>query len=108
MTYLFVSVSTLELEYSKNAFGGAAAAIVTNLEMAWWTSWFPLVAPASTLGNIQLGYGLGVVVLASLAGLHRGGLPAKFFAAVTVVFLFLLTPTAERVEPRQRALASTV
>jgi hypothetical protein len=92
LTYLVVSVQTLELTYSNVRFGSAPFSIVNNLRAAWPSAWLPVVAPIGNLGNLQLGYALSALWLAGLAGISRTRLPGVFFALTTGILLLLLLP----------------
>ncbi|MBC7365487.1 MAG: hypothetical protein H7343_01535 [Undibacterium sp.] len=92
LTYLLVSVQTLDLTYSNNRFGSAALSIFSNLRAAWPAAWLPVVAPVGNLGNLQLGYALTALWVASLAGISRTRLPGVFFALGTGTLLVLLLP----------------
>lgn len=102
--YLFVSVSTLHLQYSNNLYGRAAEAIMANLQLGWAASWKPLVAPIGNLGNIQLGYALTGVGVGCLFGLRRSGLAGMFFAGVSALLLLLLLPITSVIQPLWHAM----
>ncbi len=92
VTYLFVSVFTLQLHYSVNMYGTAAASIFGLAQTAWPSAWLPLSNPPSSLGSIQLGYSLAAIGLAALVYLRRTGLPGVFFAGVACLLLLLVLP----------------
>lgn len=91
ISYLFVSVASMQLHYALNP-TGLTDRIFGSLREGWAGAWRPLAAPAGQLGNIQLGYALDLVVLGCLLRLRRDQLGCWFFAAVLLVLQLLLVP----------------
>ncbi|HWA10153.1 MAG TPA: hypothetical protein VG838_11940 [Opitutaceae bacterium] len=91
ISYLFISVSSMQLHYSVNP-QGAADRIFQMLHEGWVGAWRPLSEPAGQLGNIQLGYALEFVILGCLLKLSRNQPAGWFFAAVLLVLQLLLVP----------------
>ncbi len=91
ISYLFVSVYSMQLHYAINP-RGVTDRIFDSLRQGWAGCWRPLSEPAGKLGNIQLGYALEVVILGCLSRLGRNQLAGWFLAAVLLVFQLLLVP----------------
>ena len=91
ISYLFISVSSMEIHYAINP-SGVTDRIFGSLREGWAGAWRPLAAPAGQLGNIQLGYALEIVALACFFRLKWNPLNGWFFAVVLLVLQLLLVP----------------
>ena len=91
ISYLFVSVYSMQLHYALDP-SGLTDRIFGSLREGWTGVWRPLAPPVGQLGNIQLGYALEVMAIACLLRLRRTRLQGWFFASVLLVLQLLLVP----------------